>query len=80
MDVALPETLDPAVPAWLLLGPEGGFSATELDRIDSAGFRRCALGATVLRAETAVVAAIMAVRLLRHRARRPAQEARGGAR
>ena len=80
VDVALPETLDPAVPAWLLLGPEGGFSATELDRIDGAGFRRCALGATVLRAETAVVAAIMAVRLLRHRAPRPARDARGAVR
>lgn len=77
VEVALPQTLDPAVPAWLLLGPEGGFSPTELDRIGAAGFRRCALGATVLRAETAVVAAIMAVRLLRRRAPRPTRDARG---
>ncbi len=80
VDIALPETLDPAVPAWLLLGPEGGFSATELDRIDGAGFRRCALGATVLRAETAVAAAIMAVRVVWHRAPRPAQDPRGAGR
>ena len=80
VDVALPETFDPAVPAWLLLGPEGGFSATELDRIDGAGFCRCALGGTVLRAETAVVAAIMAVRMVRHLASpRPAQDAREAA-
>jgi len=65
-DVELPDALDPAEPVWLLLGPEGGFSAAELDRIAGAGFRRCALGATVLRAETAVVSAIMAVRVLWH--------------
>ncbi len=75
-DVELPATLDPARPVWLLLGPEGGFSAAELDRIDGAGFRRCALGATVLRAETAAVAAIMAVRVVGHRAPRPASDAR----
>ena len=75
-DVELPTTLDPAEPVWLLLGPEGGFSAAELDRIDGAGFRRCALGATVLRADTAAVAAIMAVRVVGHRAPRPAPDAR----
>ena len=75
-DVELPAALDPAEPVWLLLGPEGGFSAAELDRIESAGFRRCALGATVLRAETAAVAAIMAVRVIRHVAPRPADDTR----
>jgi 16S rRNA (uracil1498-N3)-methyltransferase len=74
-DVDLPDTLDPAEPVWLLLGPEGGFSAAELDRIADAGFRRCALGATVLRAETAVVAAITAVRVLWHRAPPPDHDA-----
>lgn len=67
-DIDLPDALDPAHPVWLLLGPEGGFAGPELDHIAGAGFRRCALGATVLRAETAVVAAVMAVRLLWHRA------------
>lgn len=63
----LPDTLDPAAPVWLLIGPEGGFSAPELDRLAEAGFRRCTLGAATLRAETAAVAAIVAVRLLWHR-------------
>ena len=66
----LPDALHPAEPVWLLVGPEGGFSAPELDRIATAGFRRCALGAPVLRAETAAVAAITAVRLLWHRGSR----------
>lgn len=71
-EVDLPDALDPAKPVWLLVGPEGGFTAPELDRIVRAGFRRCALGAAVLRAETAAVAAITAVRLLWHRgARQP---------
>lgn len=70
-DVELPDTLVPAEPVWLLLGPEGGFSGAELDRIADAGFHRCALGATVLRAETAVVAAIMTVRVLWYLAPRP---------
>ena len=66
-EMDLPATLDPGAQVWLLLGPEGGFSPPELERIVAAGFRRCALGATVLRAETAVVAAVTATRLLLHR-------------
>ena len=70
----LPDTLDPAAPVWLLIGPEGGFSGPELDSMAGAGFRRCSLGAAVLRVETAAVAAIIAVRLLwqRHAPQRPA--------
>ena len=79
-DVELPATLDPAEPVWLLLGPEGGFSSTELDRIGGAGFRRCALGATVLRAETAAVAAFMAVRVIGHFEPQPAEGTRGAMR
>ena len=37
----------------VLIGPEGGWSATELDRAAS----RCGLAATVLRVETAAVVA-----------------------
>lgn len=62
----LPEVLEPAT-VWMLLGPEGGFSASELELTAAAGFRRCTLGSTVLRTETAVVAAITATRLLLHR-------------
>lgn len=72
-EVDVPDALDPAKPVWLLVGPEGGFTAPELDRIARAGFRRCALGAAVLRAETAAAAAITAVRLLWHRGARQRQ-------
>lgn len=62
--IDLPPMLDPTTQIWVLVGPEGGFSNQELERIASAGFRRCALGTTVLRSETAAVAAITATRLL----------------
>jgi 16S rRNA (uracil1498-N3)-methyltransferase len=43
--------------AVLVTGPEGGFSAAEVDRARSAGFRIAGLGPRILRAETAAVAA-----------------------
>ncbi|MYE03139.1 MAG: 16S rRNA (uracil(1498)-N(3))-methyltransferase [Alphaproteobacteria bacterium] len=46
-------------PGGLLLGPEGGFAAAELDAFAETGFVRLAdLGPRILRAETAVVAAL----------------------
>ena len=44
--------------ASLLVGPEGGFSAEEMERICSAGVTAVTLGARVLRTETAGPAAI----------------------
>ena len=41
----------------VLVGPEGGFSPTDLDTIDAAGFARIGLGPRVLRADTAAIAA-----------------------
>jgi 16S rRNA (uracil1498-N3)-methyltransferase len=41
----------------LLVGPEGGFSAEELNKISAAGFRAAHLGPRVLRTETAGLAA-----------------------
>ena len=41
----------------VLVGPEGGFSASDLDTIDAAGFARVGLGPRVLRADTAAIAA-----------------------
>lgn len=41
----------------LLLGPEGGFSAAELEAVEAAGFARFRLGPRILRADTAAVAA-----------------------
>ena len=46
-------------PGGLLLGPEGGFAAAELDALAETGFVRLVdLGPRILRAETAVVAAL----------------------
>jgi 16S rRNA (uracil1498-N3)-methyltransferase len=60
-----PPTLDhPAV----LVGPEGGWSAAELER----GLPRVALGPTVLRAETAAIAAGVVLAALREGLVRPA--------
>jgi 16S rRNA (uracil1498-N3)-methyltransferase len=42
------------------VGPEGGFSSTDLDALDAAGFRRVSLGQRVLRTETAAIAACAA--------------------
>jgi len=49
----------------LLVGPEGGLEASEVEVARSGGFAVCSLGAMVLRTETAVVAAIGAWRLMK---------------
>ncbi len=46
----------------LLSGPEGGFTDGEREQAHAAGFRACSLGRTVLRAETAAMAALAVVR------------------
>ena len=49
----------PAGPVALLVGPEGGFDETELDAIGKLSFvTRVGLGPRVLRAETAMLAAL----------------------
>jgi len=45
----------------LLVGPEGGFSVAELERVGRAGFALARFGELVLRAELAAVAALGAV-------------------
>ena len=45
----------------LLVGPEGGFSPDEFEKMDKAGVVGLSLGKTVLRAETAAVVAIAKV-------------------
>lgn len=53
---APPLVTAPAAPAALLLvGPEGGFTAAELDQVRSAGFHGAGLGPHVLRSETAAL-------------------------
>lgn len=46
----------------LLIGPEGGWTGEERAGAQTAGWERCSLGATVLRAETAAAAALAVVR------------------
>lgn len=45
----------------LLVGPEGGFSDAEFEKMDKAGVTGLSLGKTILRAETAAVVAISKV-------------------
>ena len=53
------DALKPATPAAILIGPEGGFSPTERAAVLALPqARRLALGPRILRADTAVVAAI----------------------
>ena len=56
---AAPGTLGPAA---VLVGPEGGWTDRELVMAVEHGWREAGLGATVLRAETAVAAALTRVR------------------
>jgi 16S rRNA (uracil1498-N3)-methyltransferase len=57
--------LRPAPPAAILIGPEGGFSADERAAIlGVAGAQRLGLGPRILRADTAVVAAIAQFQLI----------------
>jgi 16S rRNA (uracil1498-N3)-methyltransferase len=49
---------------FLLVGPEGGFTAEEITRADAAGFLQASLGPRILRAETA---AVVACALAQHR-------------
>ncbi|RME27299.1 MAG: 16S rRNA (uracil(1498)-N(3))-methyltransferase [Deltaproteobacteria bacterium] len=51
----------PSTPCALLLGPEGGLSPGELSEATAAGFVADSLGPTVLRADTAVAAALARV-------------------
>lgn len=57
--------LRPTTPAAILIGPEGGFSPAERSRLLAvSGVRRLALGPRILRADTAVVAAIAQFQLV----------------
>lgn len=59
--------LKPAPPAAILIGPEGGFSQAEREAIRALNAtRRLSLGPRILRADTAVVAAISQAQLYLH--------------
>lgn len=48
----------------LLVGPEGGLTAEEIDRAKQQGFKACTLGPRVFRTETAPVAALAVIQWL----------------
>ena len=48
----------------LMLGPEGGFSDQEIERLQNSGFISAGLGPRILRAETATIAAVTLVQYL----------------
>lgn len=51
-------------PIVLLVGPEGGLSATEMQMSEQADFTPISLGARILRTETAAIAGITALQIL----------------
>jgi len=56
----------PTVPAALLVGPEGGFTKSELDALSRLPFAvRVGLGPRILRADTAVIAALSCYQAIR---------------
>jgi 16S rRNA (uracil1498-N3)-methyltransferase len=48
----------------ILIGPEGGFSARELDQADSQGWTAVTLAPAILRSETATIASMAMIRAL----------------
>ncbi|MBV9405306.1 MAG: 16S rRNA (uracil(1498)-N(3))-methyltransferase [Acidobacteriaceae bacterium] len=58
----LPETRGSADRVALLSGPEGGWTEDERHRAQTAGWLPCSLGKTILRAETAAIAALAVTR------------------
>lgn len=68
LDHRAQDTLDrlppPEEEVSLLVGPEGGWSENERERMLAAGFRGARLGPRILRTETAPLAAIAALQML----------------
>jgi len=57
----LPHTRTPADRVALLLGPEGGWTPEEREAAATSGWLPCSLGPTILRAETAALAALAVI-------------------
>jgi RsmE family RNA methyltransferase len=57
--------LSPRRPVEIAVGPEGGWIDREVETFQEAGFRRVWLGPWILRVETAVVAALAQIEMLR---------------
>ena len=63
-EASLPAITAPAARFALLIGPEGGLAAEEIERARSVGFAAVRLGPRILRTETAGVAALAAIHAL----------------
>jgi 16S rRNA (uracil1498-N3)-methyltransferase len=57
----LPQKLDTVSEVWVVVGPEGGLSHTEIEMLAAAGYTALRLGQTILRVETAAPAALSLV-------------------
>ncbi len=57
-EIALNDAIVPDESLTLAFGPEGGWKEQELAAFSSAGWKSASLGPTILRAETAVIAAV----------------------
>ena len=57
-EIALKDVIVPKRILTLAFGPEGGWKEQELAVFASAGWKSASLGPTILRAETAVIAAV----------------------
>jgi 16S rRNA (uracil1498-N3)-methyltransferase len=58
-DISLKSALEGcAAPVTLALGPEGGWTTEEAEAFHNAGWKAASLGSTILRAETAAIAAV----------------------
>ena len=55
---ALTSITAPKTKVCMLIGPEGGFSSSECDDANAAGFKAVSLGPRILRTETATAAAL----------------------
>lgn len=55
---AVPKSLDPIHPVWVIVGPEGGLSHTEVSPLVDDGWSAVGLGTAILRVETAAPVAV----------------------
>ena len=60
-DSVLPPAPPGAPAAWVVLGPEGGFSGAEVEALEKLEYSLASMGSTILRVETAVSAALALV-------------------
>ena len=65
IEQALPSTITAHEPVEIAVGPEGGWIDREIETFGNAGFRPVSLGPWILRVETAVVAVLAQLELLR---------------